>query len=209
MHFLSSKIEFPDVSEATPDGLLAIGGDLSPERLLCAYSNGIFPWFDESEPVLWWSPDPRFVIFPHELKVSKSMKQVLRSNKFKITQNQAFEKVINACATVVRKNQKGTWITKSMSYAYVHLHEMGLAKSVEVWQDRELVGGLYGISLYNKIFCGESMFSKVSNASKAGFMTFVQHSNYKLIDCQLHTPHLESLGGRHIPRTEFMNYLKF
>lgn len=207
MHFLGQKIEFPDVSEASAEGLLAVGGDLSPERLLYAYSNGIFPWFDSAEPILWWSPDPRFVLFPEDLKVSKSMKQILRSNKFKVTINKAFRAVVENCAEVRREGQIGTWITKEMIEAYIALNTLGYAKSVEVWQDKTLVGGLYGVDLGNNVFCGESMFAKVSNASKVGFITFVQNSNYKLIDCQLHTRHLESLGGKHISREDFLKYL--
>ncbi|MFC0603178.1 leucyl/phenylalanyl-tRNA--protein transferase [Winogradskyella pulchriflava] len=207
MHFLGQKIEFPDVSEASAEGLLAVGGDLSPERLLYAYSNGIFPWFDSAEPILWWSPDPRFVLFPEDLKVSKSMKQILRSNKFKVTINKAFRAVVENCAEVRREGQIGTWITKEMIEAYIALNTLGYAKSVEVWQDKTLVGGLYGVDLGNNVFCGESMFAKVSNASKVGFITFVQNSNYKLIDSQLHTRHLESLGGKHISREDFLKYL--
>ena len=207
MHFLTQKIEFPNVSEASADGLLAIGGDLSSERLLSAYSNGIFPWFDSTEPILWWSPDPRFVLFPEELKVSKSMNQVLKRETFKITENKAFKTVIENCAQAKREGQQGTWITEEMIEAYIQLHNLGLAKSVEVWQNDELVGGLYGLAVNNSVFCGESMFAKVSNASKVGFITLVQNSNYKLIDCQLHTKHLESLGARHISRLEFLKYL--
>ncbi|BAO75878.1 leucyl/phenylalanyl-tRNA--protein transferase [Winogradskyella sp. PG-2] len=207
MHFLTQKIEFPNVTEATIDGLLAVGGDLSAERLLYAYSNGIFPWFEVEEPILWWSPDPRFVLYPKDLKISKSMKQVLRKNHFKVTENKAFNKVIENCAEAKRRGQKGTWITDDMLEAYIKLHELGYAKSIEVWQNNDLVGGLYGIDIKNQIFCGESMFAKVSNASKVGFITFVQNSNYKLIDCQLHTNHLESLGGKHIKRSEFLKFL--
>jgi leucyl/phenylalanyl-tRNA--protein transferase len=207
MHFLTQKIEFPDVSEASLDGLLAVGGDLSPERLLYAYQNGIFPWFEDTEPILWWSPDPRFVLFPDDLKVSKSMKQLLKKNQFKVTENKAFKDVIENCAEAKREGQQGTWITDKMIEAYMKLHKLGYAKSVEVWQNDELVGGLYGIVIGNDVFCGESMFAKVSNASKVGFITFIQNSNYKLIDCQIHTKHLESLGGKHIPRLEFVKYL--
>lgn len=207
MYFLNDKIEFPPLSESSVDGLLAIGGDLSSERLLYAYGKGIFPWFDEQEPILWWSPDPRFVIFPDELKVSKSMKSLLRKKPFKVTINKEFVNVISECAKAKRPGQKGTWITDSMIGAYIKMHALGYAKSIEVWQDNELVGGLYGIDIGNGVFCGESMFAKVSNASKYGFIEFVQNSDYKLIDCQLHTNHLESLGGRHIPRAEFIKYL--
>ncbi|MEM9680646.1 MAG: leucyl/phenylalanyl-tRNA--protein transferase [Bacteroidota bacterium] len=207
MHFLSDKIEFPNVTEASAEGLLAIGGDLSAERLIYAYSRGIFPWFEDEEPILWWSPDPRFVLFPEDLKVSKSMQKVFRKHVFEITYNKAFDDVIKACATTKRLGQKGTWITNNMIDAYIKLHKLGYAKSVEVWQEGELVGGLYGIDLGNNVFCGESMFAKVSNASKAGFITLVQDSNYELIDCQLHTNHLESLGAQPMPRSEFIKYL--
>ncbi|WP_138432829.1 leucyl/phenylalanyl-tRNA--protein transferase [Winogradskyella algicola] len=207
MYFLTDKIEFPDVSEASFEGLLAIGGDLSSERLIHAYSSGIFPWFEDEEPLLWWSPDPRFVLFPKDLKISKSMKQVLKKGKFKVTVNKDFKTVIEECALAKREGQNGTWITKQMIKAYVKLHQLGYAKSVEVWQNNKLVGGLYGVDLGKNVFCGESMFAKVSNASKAGFITFVQNSNYHLIDCQIHTKHLQSLGAKHIPRAEFLKYL--
>lgn len=207
MHFLTQKIEFPKVSEASPDGLLAVGGDLSSERLLYAYKNGIFPWFDKREPILWWSPNPRFVLFPKDLKISKSMKQVLNKKQFKVTENKAFEAVIAHCANMKRSHQQGTWITDDMITAYLKLHYLGHAKSIEVWENNKLVGGLYGIVIENKVFCGESMFTKVSNASKVGFITFVKNSNYQLIDCQLHTKHLASLGAKHISRTEFLKFL--
>jgi len=207
MHFLSHKIEFPNVSEASVDGLLAIGGDLSTKRLVHAYKNGIFPWFDAEEPILWWSPDPRFVLFPKDLKVSKSMKQVLKKKQFKVSNNKSFRSVVENCAQAKRDGQNGTWITDDMINAYTKLHKLGYAKSVEVWQEDVLVGGFYGVDLGNNVFCGESMFAKVSNASKLAFITFVQNSNYKLIDCQLHTNHLESLGGKHISRFEFLKFL--
>ncbi|EPR73234.1 Leucyl/phenylalanyl-tRNA--protein transferase [Winogradskyella psychrotolerans RS-3] len=208
MYFLTDKIEFPDVSEASAEGLLAVGGDLSPERLLHAYSKGIFPWFQDEEPILWWSPDPRFVLFPEDLKVSKSMTQVLKKDNFKVTINKAFKAVVENCAKAKRNDQDGTWITDNMVDAYYKLHQLGYAKSIEVWQNDELVGGLYGIEITDSVFCGESMFAKVSNASKAGFITFIQNSNYKLIDCQLHTKHLESLGAKDISRAEFIKHLK-
>lgn len=208
MYFLNQKIEFPDVNEASIEGLLAVGGDLSSERLLHAYAHGIFPWYDADDPILWWSPDPRYVLFPDDLKVSKSMKQVLRKKQFKVTYNKAFTEVINNCALAKREGQEGTWITEDMIDAFIKLHELGYAKSVEVWENAELVGGLYGIDLDNKVFCGESMFAKVSNASKAAFITLVQSNEYQLIDCQLHTKHLESLGAKHISRTEFLKSLK-
>jgi len=208
MHFLTNKIEFPNVTEASADGLLAIGGDLSTARLLQAYNNGIFPWFDTAEPILWWSPDPRFVLFPDDLKVSKSMKQILKKDLFKVTTNQAFKAVIENCAQAKRPEQHGTWITDEMIEAYFKLHQLGYAKSIEVWQNDELVGGLYGIAINDDVFCGESMFAKVSNASKVGFITFIKNSNYKLIDCQLHTKHLESLGAINISRADFISYLQ-
>lgn len=204
---LSDKIEFPNTEDATPEGVLAIGGDLSTERLLLAYQKGIFPWFSEDEPIIWWSPDPRFVLFPHKLKVSKSMKQILKKDIFQITINKDFESVIQNCAKMKRKNQDGTWITNEMISSYTKLHHMGYATSVEVWQNEKLVGGLYGIDLGNDVFCGESMFSKVSNASKAGFISFVQQSNYKLIDCQVYTEHLERFGAEQIDRSVFLSYL--
>ena len=207
MYFLTDKIVFPDVSEASSEGLLAIGGDLSTERLIHAYSNGIFPWFEDEEPLLWWSPDPRFVLFPQDLKISKSTQQILRKKIFKVTINKDFKSVIEQCAITKRDGQQGTWITEDMKEAYIKLYELGYAKSVEVWQNKELVGGLYGVDLGNEVFCGESMFAKVSNASKAGFISFVQNSNYNIIDCQIHTNHLESLGAKHIPRKEFLKYL--
>ena len=207
MHILNTSIRFPSVEEADEQGLLAIGGDLRLDRLLLAYKSGIFPWFEEGQPVLWWSPDPRFVLFPEKLKVSKSMKQVLRNKDFVITINKDFVGVIEACSKVKRTGQAGTWITDSMIQAYVKLHTLGYAKSVEVWQEEELVGGLYGIDLNNGVFCGESMFTKVSNASKAAFITFVQNTNYSLIDCQVYTNHLESLGAEDISREAFLKYL--
>lgn len=207
MHFLTKNLEFPPVHTASIEGLLAIGGDLSTERLLLAYQSGIFPWFNDDEPILWWSPDPRFILFPENLKVSKSMRTLLKKNRFQITYNNAFEEVITACSRIDREGQPGTWITNAMMTSYMKLNELGYAKSVEVWQNDQLVGGLYGIDLGNGVFCGESMFAKISNASKVGFITFVKNSNYKLIDCQLHTSHLKSLGAEEIPRDEFLKYL--
>jgi len=207
MHFLSKKIEFPQVDSATADGLLAVGGDLQPERLILAYRSGIFPWFDNDKFIMWWSPDPRFVLFPENLKVSKSMKKLLRKNPFRVTSNQAFKEVISECSKIERPGQAGTWITQNMIEAYTKLYEMGFAKSVEVWQHDDLVGGLYGIDVDNGIFCGESMFSKVDNASKFGFINFVRNTNYKLIDCQVYTSHLESLGAQYISREDYMKLL--
>ncbi|MBD3661585.1 MAG: leucyl/phenylalanyl-tRNA--protein transferase, partial [Arenibacter algicola] len=185
MFLLNHRLLFPDVEKADDDGLLAVGGDLSPERLLLAYKNGIFPWFNEDSMILWWSPDPRMVLFPNKIKISKSMAQVIKSNKFRITWNTQFEEVVNACSAIKRKGQAGTWITPEMKSAYLKLHQMGIAKSIEVWENDNLVGGLYGIDLGN-VFCGESMFSRKSNASKFAFISLakeLQQKEYKLIDC--------------------------
>lgn len=208
MKWLNETIEFPPLTKTNPEGLLAVGGDLSPERVLYAYQNGIFPWYESDQPILWWAPDPRFVLYPHKLKVSKSTKQILKNHSFEITMNRNFEDVITACANVKREAQSGTWITDEMIETYCKLHQKGIARSVEVWQNKKLVGGLYGIELNDTIFCGESMFSYVSNASKIGFISLVQNSNYKLIDCQLHTNHLQSLGAKAISRSKFMEYIK-
>lgn len=207
MHFLTQDIKFPNVSEATPDGLLAIGGDLSVARLLYAYKHGIFPWFSNGEPILWWSPNPRFVLFPEKLKVSKSMKQVLKNNNYTVTVNKDFKAVITECAEAKRIGQTDTWITNTMIEAYVKLHELGYATSVEVWSENTLVGGFYGVDVGNGVFCGESMFAKESNASKIAFITFVKSRNYTLIDCQVYTNHLESLGAEEISREKFLEYL--
>ena len=209
MIFLGKELIFPAVETADPEGIVAIGGDLSPERLILAYRSGIFPWYNEGEPIIWYSPDPRMVLYPKKLKISKSMRSVLNSKKFKITYNQHFEKVIASCKTISRKDQPGTWITDEMQKAYVELHQMGIAKSVEVWQNKKLIGGLYGIDL-GHIFCGESMFSKVSNASKTAFIHLAQKcesKNYKLIDCQVYNDHLASLGAEEISRKEFVKIL--
>jgi len=210
MYLLSKDLIFPPVHLANKDGLLAIGGDLSEERLLLAYKSGIFPWYNQGEPIIWYSPNPRMVLFPKDLKISKSMKQVIRKNEFKITFNQSFAEVISKCKNIERDGQGGTWITNEMQEAYIKLQKLGIAKSVEVWQKDKLVGGLYGIDL-GTFFCGESMFSKVSNASKMAFIFLVQKlekENYKLIDCQVYNSHLESLGADEIPRDEFLTYLK-
>lgn len=207
MKVLSDKLEFPPLDEASKEGLLAIGGDLSPERLMLAYKTGIFPWYSHDQPILWWSPDPRFVLFPEKLKISKSLKQVLRNNRFKVTKNKAFNRVIKECSEAIRPNQPGTWITNEMNQAYIELHKLGFALSVEVWENDNLVGGLYGVDLGNNIFCGESMFSKVSNASKVGFVNFIQNSDYHLIDCQVFTEHLERFGAEEIPRAEFIKLI--
>jgi leucyl/phenylalanyl-tRNA--protein transferase len=210
MYYLSQALFFPSVDQANRDGILAIGGDLSPERLQLAYKSGIFPWFEDGEPIMWWSPNPRMVLFLDELIVSKSMRNILNRNVFKVTFNQNFRDVISNCQNIERDGQNGTWITNDMIEAYCKMHELGIAKSVEVWQDEVLVGGLYGIDL-GHIFCGESMFSKVSNASKVAFIALVNQlkaTDYKLLDCQVYNPHLESLGCREIDRTAFMEILK-
>ena len=198
---------FPPAYMANNDGILALGGDLSVERLLNAYQNGIFPWFNEDDPIIWWSPDPRFVLFPEKLKVSKSMRQVMRNKDFVITMNRDFKAVITECASVKREGQVSSWITNGMIDAYCDLHKQGFAISVEVWLNEDLVGGFYGVDLQNGMFCGESMFSKVSNASKAGFISFVQNTDYAIIDCQVYTDHLASLGAEEISRAQFMTYL--
>ncbi|MGI4751057.1 MAG: leucyl/phenylalanyl-tRNA--protein transferase [Janthinobacterium lividum] len=203
---LDNRLIFPDPELAEPDGLLAIGGDLSTTRLLNAYAKGIFPWYSKKEPILWYSPHERFVLFPQELKISKSMRKVLDSQEFKVTFNQDFLAVITACASVFRSGQRGTWITSDMENAYLELHKEGKAHSVEVWQNEQLVGGLYGVEM-PRIFCGESMFSKVSNASKTALVALCQQKNYELIDCQMHTDHLESLGAKMISRTKFQTFL--
>ena len=208
--FLTNELYFPSVEDANAEGLLAVGGDLSPERLILAYKSGIFPWFNEGSLILWWSPDPRMVLYPERIKVSKSMRKVLKNKQFSLTRNNCFEAVVDQCALVRRAGQDGTWITNEMKEAYLKLHEMGYAKSYEVWQDGKMVGGLYGIDL-GHIFCGESMFSLVSNASKFAFIQLadeLHQKKYSLIDCQLYTKHLESLGAEEIPRSRFIEILK-
>jgi leucyl/phenylalanyl-tRNA--protein transferase len=204
---LDERILFPKPELAEDDGLLALGGDLSAERLMLAYSNGIFPWYSEGEPILWFSPHERFVLYPTELKISKSMRQVIRAKHFTVTFNTAFAKVISNCAQAERVDQDGTWITTDMQQAYIKLHKLGIAHSVEVWQDGELAGGLYGIKV-GHVFCGESMFSKVSNASKLALITLCQTNNYHMIDCQVYTDHLASLGARMISREDYLNVLQ-
>lgn len=212
MHHLSQTIWFPNPEEADKEGLLAIGGDLSVKRLMHAYCSGIFPWFEDDQPILWWSPDPRMVLFLDSFKVSKSFQKTIQKNKFTITFNTCFEEVIKNCSQIKRKGQQGTWITSQMQDAYLKLHENGHATSVEVWLDGTLVGGLYGIDLIDKkVFCGESMFSNVSDASKVAFYFLVEQlktKNYQLIDCQMYTPHLERLGATEIPREKFLQYLR-
>jgi leucyl/phenylalanyl-tRNA--protein transferase len=200
-------IWFPDTELADEDGLLAVGGDLSPERLILAYKNGIFPWFSDDTPILWYAPHKRFVLVPQKLKVSKSMRKLLKSGKFEITFDKAFPEVIQACANTSRDGQFGTWITNDMQNAYIQLFELGFAHSVEVWENKQLVGGLYGLEI-NSVFCGESMFSKVSNTSKVALISLCQNRKYKLIDCQIHSDHLESLGAEFISMEQFQSFLK-
>ena len=204
-----NEISFPDPAVYDGhEGILAIGGDLSVDRMLFAYQLGLFPWFNPGEEILWWCPDPRFVLFPNELKISKSMKKILKSGKFTFTENQNFEEVINNCQKIGRKDQNGTWLSEELKESFMYLHQLGYAKSVEVWENNELVGGFYGMQI-GKVFCGESMFAKVSNASKAGFIYFIEKykNDLAVIDCQSHTNHLESLGARMIPKKEFLKIL--
>ncbi len=208
MCFLTDKLEFPDVTIVNEYGMLALGGDLSTERLLLAYNSGIFPWYSEGEPIVWYSPNKRMVLFPHKLKISKSLDQLLKKDIFKVTFNQAFEEVIFNCKNIKRKDEFGTWITDEMQEAYIKLHKFGIAKSVEVWRNNKLVGGLYGLEI-GTIFCGESMFSKESNASKVAFVNLINYApkKYKLIDCQIYNEHLESLGAKEIDRVDFLKFL--
>ena len=207
---LSERLSFPPPHMAIREGLLAVGGDLSPERLLLAYRQGIFPWYSPGEPILWWSPDPRLVLYPDELRISRSLRRTIRRGRFRITFDAAFAAVVRACAEVRRSYGHGTWITDEMQAAYGELHRMGHAHSVEAWLEEQLVGGLYGVSI-GGAFSGESMFSRVSDASKVAFVTFVQHlrqANINLIDCQVKTDHLIRFGAREIPRKLFLDQLE-
>ena len=211
MYFLTKDLYFPPVEEASPEGIIAIGGDLSIERLLLAYRSGIFPWFEDDEHIMWWAPEERMVLLFEDLRITKSMRNVFNKEEFKVTFNKDFRAVITNCQVIKREGQNGTWITEDMVEAYCKLHELGYAKSVEVWQNEELVGGLYGVDL-GHIFCGESMFSKVSNASKVAFITLaqkLQKANYRLIDCQVYNDHLASLGCVEIDREDFMMILNY
>ena len=203
------NISFPDPELFHPEfGLLAIGGDLSAKRLELAYENGIFPWFNEGEEILWWCPDPRFVLFPEDLKVSKSMAKILRREEFQFTENLCFREVLKNCRNISRANQDGTWLSENLINSLEQLFFLNKAKSIEVWQNNKLVGGFYGV-LVGKVFCGESMFSKVSNASKAGFINFIKnHPEIELIDCQIHSEHLESLGAKMISKDAYLKILK-
>lgn len=207
---LSENIVFPPAHLADENGLLAVGGDLSLERLLSAYRHGIFPWYGEDEPILWWSPNPRLVLYPHELRVSRRLERLIRTGRFKITRDKAFHDVIAGCAGPRSKDRVGTWIVSDMIAAYTRLYEAGYAHSVEAWQDGQLVGGLYGL-LLGRCFFGESMFTRVSNASKVAFVTFVRRlgaRGCKLIDCQVTTTHLVRFGAREIPRKLFLKHLQ-
>ena len=210
IYFLGEEMYFPPVENANSEGLLAVGGDLSSERLLLAYQNGIFPWFNDDSLILWWSPDPRMILYPKDVKISKSMRKLIRENKFNITVNTSFNEVLEHCSSIKREGQAGTWITEEMKSAYMELHKKGIAKSYEVWEDGNLVGGLYGVDL-GHVFCGESMFSRKPNASKFAFIRLAQNlleKDYRFIDCQLYTDHLASLGAKEIPRESFIKQLK-
>lgn len=203
-------IEFPDASQALPepDGLLAVGGNLAPERLLSAYRKGIFPWYSEGQPILWWSPDPRTALYPQQARISRSLRKVLRQARFELSYDRAFERVITACAAP-RKNEAGTWITDTMIDAYIALHQLGHAHSIECWRENKLVGGLYGVSI-GRVFFGESMFSLERDASKVAFVSLAQQLadwQFGLIDCQVHSSHLASLGASAMPRSQFLRHL--
>lgn len=209
MYRLTDALLFPSPEQASAEGIVAVGGDLQPERVMLAYRKGIFPWFESDDFLLWWSPDPRMVLFPDQLKISKSMRIVLRKKQFEVTFNKAFDQVVEACAKVKRFGQNGTWITPGLMQVYSTLHTQGYAHSVEVWEEGSLVGGLYGIDL-GTIFCGESMFSKSSNASKVALIFLVKElkkNKYELIDCQVPTQHLASMGAEPISRTKFLSFL--
>jgi leucyl/phenylalanyl-tRNA---protein transferase len=204
------RIQFPDPGDADEQGILCSGGNLSPGVILSAYSQGIFPWFSEDDPLLWWSPDPRFVLFPAEIQVSESMRKVLKKGSYTLTLDTDFRAVIEACAAAPRRGQNGTWITDDMVEAYVVLHELGYAHSVEARKDGELAGGLYGISL-GRLFCGESMFSRLPNASKAALIALawrLADEDFLVIDSQVHTAHVASMGGREIPRSEYLTLVR-
>lgn len=204
---LDDALIFPDTALAEPDGLLAIGGDLSVDRLHLAYQSGIFPWFSEDDPILWYAPHERCVVFPERVKISKSMTKLIKEQVFELTVDKNFKQVIKHCAKVPRADQAGTWITADMQKAYIKLHEKGLAHSVEVWQNEKLVGGLYGVKI-NQVFCGESMFSLVSNASKMAFIHLCKNMGFQLIDCQLPNPHLMSLGAEMISMEAYLKILR-
>ena len=206
---LSRDIVFPSPELAEPDGLIAVGGDLCPKRIMEAYKSGIFPWYSEGDPILWWTPSPRLILFPEEFYISRRLARTIRQNVFSVSADSSFEKVITNCAEQRSENRNETWITQEMISAYYHLHELGYAHSIECWKDDKLVGGLYGIAL-DHVFFGESMFSTMSNSSKVALNALVQHAKetgIHLIDCQLRTEHLASLGAREISRTKFEELL--
>jgi len=210
IHFLPEEADyFPPISEASPEGILAIGGNLNAQTLLLAYRNGIFPWYNQEDPITWWAPDPRFVLYPDKFKLSKSLRQVMRSGKFEFRINENFEAVINNCQKTKRKGQEGTWLTEEMKQAYIQLYELGIAYSIETYEEGALVGGFYGVEM-GTVFSGESMFTHKSNASKAALAHFILNEcpgKYELIDCQYYSPHLESLGAEEISRELFMDLL--
>ena len=200
---------FPSPRSANEHGVVAYGGDLNPNRIIQAYKQGIFPWFESDDNLLWWSPNPRMILYPEKIKISKSLKSVIKKNTFKVTFNKDFEEVIESCSNIKRLGQKGTWITSGLKESFLQLHEKGLAMSVEVWKDSKIVGGLYGLDLSN-VFCGESMFSKSSNASKVALVYLsseLRKNNYKFIDCQIPTEHLKSMGGEEVSRDDFLKLL--
>ena len=200
---------FPSPRSANEHGVVAYGGDLNPNRIIQAYKQGIFPWFESDDNLLWWSPNPRMILYPEKIKISKSLKLVIKKNTFKVTFNKDFEEVIESCSNIKRLGQKGTWITSGLKESFLQLHEKGLAMSVEVWKDSKIVGGLYGLDLGN-VFCGESMFSKSSNASKVALVYLsseLRKNNYKFIDCQIPTEHLKSMGGEEVSRDDFLKLL--
>lgn len=210
MYLLDEQLWFPDPTSANSEGLLALGGDLSTERLILAYKNGIFPWFNEESPILWWSPAKRMVVYPNSYVPPKSLTRFVKKCPFQITFNEAFDQVIHNCRSVPRKNQDGTWITRDIISAYKELHRLGYAKSVEVWLENQLVGGLYGVDL-GHVFTGESMFSLKSNASKSAFVFLVEwlkQRNYALLDCQIYNDHLALLGAKEIDRSVFLQILR-
>ncbi len=207
---LSESLVFPSPHDAEPDGLLAVGGDLSPPRLLLAYRHGIFPWYSQDMPILWWSPDPRLVLFPQELKIAKSLERVVRKGRFTVTFDRDFGGVIRACAAVRRRQGEGTWLVPEMILAYSRLHELGYAHSVESWFEGRLVGGLYGVAL-GRVFFGESMFTTVTDASKVAFVHLVDRLTgwgFEMIDCQVTTRHLQRFGAREVPRSDFLRRLR-
>lgn len=210
MYILTKPIYFPPHETATEDGILALGGDLSVERLLFAYKNGVFPWFNEDEPIIWWSPPKRMVVDPKNYKIPKTVRNLMNRNIFQVSYNQCFEEVIEGCKTIYRKDQLGSWLTEDMKEAYTKLHQMGYAKSIEVWQNEQLVGGLYGVDM-GHFFVGESMFSRVSNASKIAFVWLVNHlksNGYLLLDCQVHNHYLAQLGAFEITRNSYLKIIQ-